>query len=70
MGIYVQRLEHLFMRVSQHSAHDPLLKRISVLVTAANRILDTARTSQPHRSMGSVGSIGSLPMPGSGRHGL
>ncbi|KAI9053863.1 hypothetical protein LZ554_002810 [Drepanopeziza brunnea f. sp. 'monogermtubi'] len=42
MGIYVQRLEHLFMRISQVAAHDPLLKRLSLLVVAANRVLETA----------------------------
>jgi hypothetical protein len=43
MGIYVQRLEHLFMRVSQISAQDPILKNLSMMVSNANRILDTGR---------------------------
>jgi hypothetical protein len=38
MGIYSQRLEHLFMRISNLSAHDPTLKRLSTMVTVANRI--------------------------------
>lgn len=42
MGIYVTRLEHLFMRISQVAAQDPLLKRLSQLVVAANRVLETA----------------------------
>ncbi|TAQ83363.1 hypothetical protein B7494_g8313 [Chlorociboria aeruginascens] len=41
MGIYVQRIEHLFMRISNISAQDPTLKRLSQMVNAANRILDT-----------------------------
>lgn len=56
MGIYVQRLEHLFMRVSQRAANDPLLKRLSVLVTAANRILETS--GQAHRAMGAMQGSG------------
>ena len=43
MGIYIQRLEHLFMRISQTNASDPVLKRLSMMVTNANRILDTTR---------------------------
>ncbi|TVY52293.1 hypothetical protein LCER1_G006486 [Lachnellula cervina] len=38
MGIYIQRLEHLFMRISNVSAHDPTLKRLSTMVALANRI--------------------------------
>ncbi|TVY22323.1 hypothetical protein LHYA1_G009010 [Lachnellula hyalina] len=38
MGIYIQRLEHLFMRISNLSAHDPVLKRLSTMVALANRI--------------------------------
>jgi len=38
MGIYIQRLEHLFMRISNVSAHDPTLKRLSAMVSLANRI--------------------------------
>jgi hypothetical protein len=44
------------MRVSHHSAHDPLLKRLSVLVTAANRILDHNRDYE--RSLASAQSSG------------
>lgn len=43
IGIYISRIEHLFMRVSQISAKDPILKRLSQIVTNANRILETAR---------------------------
>jgi len=50
MGIYVQRLEHLFMRISQVAGHDPLLKRLSLMVAAANRILDTSRAQELSRS--------------------
>ncbi|TVY33475.1 hypothetical protein LOCC1_G008560 [Lachnellula occidentalis] len=38
MGIYIQRLEHLFMRISNVAAHDPALKRLSAMVSLANRI--------------------------------
>jgi len=43
MGIYIQRLEHLFMRISQVSANDPFLKRLSLMVSVSNRILDSER---------------------------
>jgi len=43
MGIYIQRIEHLFMRISQIAGHDPNLKRLSVMVSIANRILDSER---------------------------
>jgi len=43
MGIYIQRIEHLFMRISQISANDPVLKRLSLMVSTANRILDGER---------------------------
>jgi hypothetical protein len=43
MGIYIQRIEHLFMRISQIAAHDPNLKRLSMMVSIANRILDSER---------------------------
>ncbi|KAK2624235.1 hypothetical protein QTJ16_006185 [Diplocarpon rosae] len=45
MGIYVQRIEHLFMRISQVAAHDPILKRLSLLVVSSNRILETGVSS-------------------------
>jgi hypothetical protein len=43
MAIYIQRIEHLFMRISQISAHDPVLKRLSLMVSTANRILESER---------------------------
>ena len=49
MGIYVQRLEHLFMRVSQVSAQDPILKNLSMMVSSTNRILETTRETGVHR---------------------
>ncbi|POS85886.1 hypothetical protein EPUL_002515 [Erysiphe pulchra] len=68
MGIYRQRLEHLFMRISQISSHEPILKRISILVTAANRIIDTARVDERiHEYVGEL--AGGTPM-GIPRHGL
>jgi hypothetical protein len=57
MGIYIQRIEHLFMRVSVVSANDPNLKRLSMLVTLANRILEAGRESSNSAS-GSVMSGG------------
>ncbi|CAL3966905.1 unnamed protein product [Diplocarpon coronariae] len=45
MGIFVQRIEHLFMRISQVAAHDPILKRLSLLVVSSNRILETGVSS-------------------------
>lgn len=41
---YVTRLEHLFMVISNGNAQDPVLKRISLLVTACNRILEAIRS--------------------------
>jgi hypothetical protein len=35
------------MRISQQHAHDPLLKRLSVLVNISNRILETVRDPAP-----------------------
>lgn len=55
MSIYTQRLEHLFMRTSQASgAQDPILRRLSNMVTHVSRILGLARelVSVPHRSGG------------------
>ncbi|KAM3077393.1 hypothetical protein ACMFMG_006740 [Clarireedia jacksonii] len=43
MNIYIQRLEHLFMRVTNVSPQDMLLKKLSQMVTTANRILDLYR---------------------------
>ncbi|KAH8657062.1 hypothetical protein BGZ60DRAFT_434716 [Tricladium varicosporioides] len=40
MGIYIQRLEHTFMRVSNVDVGNPCLKRLSLLVAAANRTLE------------------------------
>lgn len=68
MGIYRQRLEHLYMRISQISSQEPILKRISMLVTAANRIVDTARVDERiHEYVGEL--AGGTPM-GIARHGL
>lgn len=57
MGIYAQRLEHLFMRISNLSAHDPTLKRLSAMVAMANRInmehgLGQNNPSPAHSMMG------------------
>jgi hypothetical protein len=41
---YITRLEHLFMVISNGNAQDPVLKRISKLVNACNRILDATRS--------------------------
>ena len=44
MSIYTQRLEHIFMRISQISgAQDPTLRRFSNMVTQVARILAQAR---------------------------
>jgi len=55
MGIYAQRLEHLFMRISNLSAHDPTLKRLHTMVAVANRIQAEygpgANKSSPAHSM-------------------
>ncbi|KFX86662.1 hypothetical protein V490_08970 [Pseudogymnoascus sp. VKM F-3557] len=40
MELLKERFEHLFMRVSQASAHDPLLKRLHTLVTVTSRIME------------------------------
>ncbi|OBT98418.1 hypothetical protein VE01_03081 [Pseudogymnoascus verrucosus] len=40
MELLKDRFEHLFMRVSQASAHDPLLKRLHTLVTVTTRIME------------------------------
>ncbi|KFY05473.1 hypothetical protein V492_08512 [Pseudogymnoascus sp. VKM F-4246] len=40
MELLKERFEHLFMRVSQASAHDPLLKRLHTLVTVTTRIME------------------------------
>ncbi|KAL2066608.1 hypothetical protein VTL71DRAFT_2679 [Oculimacula yallundae] len=42
MGIYVSRIEHLFMHVSQSMGTDPILKRLSGIVLLTNRIMETS----------------------------
>ncbi|RKF73382.1 putative wd40 repeat-like protein [Golovinomyces cichoracearum] len=68
MGIYCQRLEHLFMRISQISAHEPILQRISALVSAANRIVETVRSDERVRDF--AGELGGGTPMGNGRHGM
>ena len=58
---YITRLEHLFMVISNGNAQDPVLKRISQLVNACNRILDSTRSpvaSPATRMSGSMMSSG------------
>ena len=43
IGTIVSNLEHLFMRVTQVSAQDPLLKKLSTLIAIGNRIVDISR---------------------------
>ncbi|OBT85732.1 hypothetical protein VE02_05254 [Pseudogymnoascus sp. 03VT05] len=43
MELLKDRFEHLFMRVSQASAHDPLLKRLHTLVTVTTRIMENMK---------------------------
>jgi hypothetical protein len=43
MSIYIQRVEHLFMRISQQNAQDPMLKRLSLVVSASNAVLQSSR---------------------------
>ncbi|KFY26143.1 hypothetical protein V491_01441, partial [Pseudogymnoascus sp. VKM F-3775] len=45
MELLKERFEHLFMRVSQASAHDPLLKRLHTLVTVTTRIMEVMQRS-------------------------
>ncbi|KAL3421349.1 hypothetical protein PVAG01_07794 [Phlyctema vagabunda] len=62
MSIYIQRLEHLFMRISNVAAQDPLLKRLSLLVSACNRLLDMYRSGMsPASSRGAVNSTSGTP---------
>ncbi|CAG8960149.1 hypothetical protein HYFRA_00010628 [Hymenoscyphus fraxineus] len=49
MGIYTQRLEHLFMRVNNISPNNAYLKRFSMLINVANRILDSSRNDMRSR---------------------
>lgn len=39
MGIYIQRLEHILMRINAHNPSDPMLKPLSDLRHKANYIL-------------------------------
>jgi hypothetical protein len=57
LGSIVSYLEHLFMRVSNISAQDPLLKRLSLMVTTANRIIESSRnTFDPRKPSSSFGT--------------
>ncbi|ESZ91999.1 hypothetical protein SBOR_7614 [Sclerotinia borealis F-4128] len=51
MNIYIQRLEHLFMRITNVAPSDPLLKQLSQMVTTANRILELYRERPSSRHM-------------------
>ncbi|KAH9217251.1 hypothetical protein DL95DRAFT_459467 [Leptodontidium sp. 2 PMI_412] len=42
MGIYVSRIEHLFMHISQSTGTDPILKRLSGVVALTNRVMETS----------------------------
>ncbi|RFU33382.1 hypothetical protein B7463_g2949, partial [Scytalidium lignicola] len=58
IGVYIQRLESLFMRISIISAQEPILKRIANSVSTCNRIMEItrARYSQPTSYTGPGGS--------------
>ncbi|RDW95301.1 WD40 repeat-like protein [Coleophoma crateriformis] len=66
MSIYIQRLEHLFMRISNVSAQDPLLKRISILVGSCNRLLDSCRSGMIPRAPSAASSARGTPLQFSG----
>ncbi|KAF7945359.1 hypothetical protein EAE96_010134 [Botrytis aclada] len=51
MNIYIQRLEHLFMRITNVAPADPLLKQLSQMVSTANRILELYRERPSSRHM-------------------
>lgn len=42
MGIYVSRIEHAFMNISQNMGNDPILKRLSGVVLLTNRVMETS----------------------------
>ncbi|XMA10411.1 hypothetical protein WAI453_003202 [Rhynchosporium graminicola] len=42
MGIYVSRIEHLFMHISQNMGTDPILKRLQGIVLLTNRVMETS----------------------------
>ncbi|KAK0127821.1 hypothetical protein ONS96_007324 [Cadophora gregata f. sp. sojae] len=42
MGIYVSRIEHSFMAISQRMGTDPILKRLSGVVLLTNRVMETS----------------------------
>ncbi|KAH8820559.1 hypothetical protein F5884DRAFT_849816 [Xylogone sp. PMI_703] len=44
IGVYIQRLESLFMRISIISAQEPILKRIANSVNTCKRIVEVTRT--------------------------
>ncbi|KAH7370772.1 hypothetical protein BKA65DRAFT_24280 [Rhexocercosporidium sp. MPI-PUGE-AT-0058] len=47
MGIYVARIEHLFMIISQSTGTNPVLKRLSGVVALTNRVMETSGHSLP-----------------------
>jgi hypothetical protein len=70
MGIYTSRIEHLFMRISQIAAKDPILKRLSLIVTNANRILDTARPYDNNEELPAELAYPPEQIPGGSRRGF
>ena len=54
---YITRLEHLFMIVSNSNAQDPVLKRISLIVNACNRILEATHSPTPSPATRMSGSM-------------
>lgn len=55
------------MRVSQISAKDPVLKRLSGIVTSANRILETARPYDYNEELPAELSYPPQQIPGGSR---
>ena len=43
VATYIQKFEHLFMMISQRTPGDPLLKRISLLSSAATQVIGAVR---------------------------
>jgi len=43
IGEMITQLEHFFMRVNTSNPHHDILKRVSSLITTANRILEAVR---------------------------
>lgn len=54
---YITRLEHVFMVISNTNAQEPVLKRISMLVTASNRLLEATRSPIPSPATRMSGSM-------------